>query len=90
MRIEEAFDAHSAQLEGLLTCKETVCSNHEGSIKRAAREIALAVHFEACERLGGKLTRTDIGWDSQLCGDDTDTKPIWYCERAKALKELEA
>ena len=39
-------------------------------------------HVKTCETLGGNLTRTDIGWDSQRCGDDTNTKPIWYCDRA--------
>ena len=85
-KVKEAFDAHSAQLEGLLACLENVCSNHEGSIKRAAREIALAVHFEACGRhvnFGAKdETLSSPGYTR--CGDG------WDCPRAKALKELEA
>ena len=42
---------------------------------------ALEGHVGACETLGGKLMRTDIGWDSQHCGEEWDGE-TWYCERA--------
>ena len=44
-----------------------------------ARE--LKGHVAACETLGGKLTRTDIGWDSQHCGEEWDGE-TWHCDRA--------
>ena len=48
----------------------------------AAADVAmLAVHVEACEKLGGKLTRTDTGWDSQVCGEDG-----YLCEEVKRLQ----
>ena len=81
MRVKEAFDAHDAQLAGLLACNTgTVCPNHESSIKRAFRDAMLAVHVDACEVAG--RTARGKGWLRRECGDG------WGCGKAKRIKEL--
>ncbi len=73
-KVEEAREALDR-----LTWYATYDEDEQAVLMEAADAYALAAHVDACGVLGGKLARTDIGWDSQVCGDG------WYCDKGLAI-----